>query len=109
MDGREGECTHFVAWNGARAEGCARLRRIVGGLKVERVAVLPALRERGLGRALMAAVEAEARSRGVSRLVLNAQSAVVGFYEKLGWTPVGDEFVEAGIPHRRMEKRIDRE
>ncbi len=106
MDGRDADCTHFVAWNGASAEGCARLRRLPSVLKVERVAVRVEVRSAGLGRALMDAVEAEALRRGAAELVLNAQSTVVGFYEKLGWTALGAEFVEAGIPHRKMEKRL---
>jgi hypothetical protein len=30
--------------------------------------------------------------------------AVIPFYERLGWRAYGPEFVEAGIPHRAMEK-----
>ncbi len=108
LDGRDGECTHFLARDvrGA-AVGCARLRPYGGKLKVERVAVLPELRGSGLGRALMDAVEERARTLRRGSLFLHAQVAVVGFYEKLGWVSVGDVFEEAGIAHRKMEKRLE--
>jgi predicted GNAT family N-acyltransferase len=84
--------------------GTARLRPYGAGAKVERVAVLPEQRGRGLGRALMEAAECAAWQRGCARLVLHAQLPVIPFYERLGWRALGPEFGEAGIPHRRMEK-----
>ena len=30
-----------------------------------------------------------------------------GFYQRLGYTVVGQAFVEVTIPHVRMEKRVD--
>lgn len=35
--------------------------------------------------------------------VLDAQIQAVGFYERLGFAIVSDEFIEAGIPHVTME------
>lgn len=96
---------HFVAFADGRAVGCARLRAYGEAAKVERVAVLPEQRRLGLGRVLMEAAERAAGEMGRSRLVLHAQTAVVPFYERLGWRALGPEFSEAGIRHRRMEKR----
>ena len=95
---------HFVAHEGERALGCARLRWPDEAAKIERVAVLPEARERGLGSALMEAAETAGWRRGAARLRIHAQTAVIPFYERLGWRALGPEFVEAGIPHRRMEK-----
>jgi predicted GNAT family N-acyltransferase len=107
LDGKDGERVHFLARDAAgRAIGCACLRRYGAKHKVERVAVLPELRGSGLGRELMCAVEVHARARGQRELVLHAQSAVVAFYEKLGWQSVGERFFEAGIEHQKMEKRL---
>ena len=36
----------------------------------------------------------------------DAQSAAVSFYEPFGFVPEGDEFLDAGIPHRRMRLRL---
>jgi ElaA protein len=105
LDGKDGERTHFLARDAAgRAIGCACLRPYGAQHKVERVAVLPELRGTGLGAALMRAVEAHARELGARDLVLHAQTAVVAFYEKLGWTSIGARFEEAGIAHQKMGK-----
>jgi predicted GNAT family N-acyltransferase len=95
---------HFVALESRGAVGCARLRACAEGAKLERLAVLPEQRGRGLGRALVEAAERAAWQRGCTCLVLHAQLPVIPFYERLGWRALGPEFSEAGIPHRRMEK-----
>ena len=95
---------HFVACEAGRALGCARLRWLGDAAKIERVAVLPEARGLGLGRVLMEAAETAAWRRGSERLAIHAQTPVIPFYEKLGWRSLGPEFVEAGIPHRKMGK-----
>lgn len=107
-----GGATHFVAYDGDRAVGAARLRPSDGRTaadagdderaKVERVAVRSAERGEGWGARLMDAVEADARDRGFDHLVLHAQTAVEGFYAVRGYERVGEEFEEAGIPHVEM-------
>ena len=63
---------------------------------VENVAVDPAWKGRGLGRRLMAWLEAEGRRRGCSKITLDAyasNSAARAFYERLGYDPRGVHFV----------------
>jgi ElaA protein len=68
LDGKDAERTHFLARDAAgHAIGCACLRPYGAQHKVERVAVLPELRGTGLGRDLMSAVEAHARSAARAR------------------------------------------
>jgi predicted GNAT family N-acyltransferase len=70
--------------------------------KVGRMAVLARWRRCGIGRALLDALLREAVQRGATRAVLHAQVQALGFYARAGFTAVGDEFDEAGIPHRKM-------
>ncbi|MCB1883999.1 MAG: GNAT family N-acetyltransferase [Geminicoccaceae bacterium] len=104
LDGLDADATHLLAlWNDAPV-GTLRWRILEGSgeAKVERVAVLPAERHRGIGQALMrAALDAIAR-KAPRAIRLNAQTHVVGFYEVLGFCPEGPVFEEEGIPHRRM-------
>jgi hypothetical protein len=44
----------------------------------------------------------DALARGQGALQLHAQAQALGFYEALGFEPRGEEFLEAGIPHRLM-------
>ena len=38
--------------------------------------------------------------------VADAQVRAIGFYERLGFRAEGGEFLDAGIPHRRMRLRL---
>jgi len=102
VDGLDPECTHLLCEVEGRPVGTARLRRVQGGGKVERVAVLASERGRGLGRQIMLALHAEAARQGLPQLKLNAQEAVIGFYLDLGYRSVGGRFMEAGISHQAM-------
>jgi GNAT superfamily N-acetyltransferase len=66
--------------------------------------VLPEYRGRGVGRALVARVEAQARSMGVVRLYLYTARAR-GLYEQLGWDSIGED-VQAGAAVAIMAKRV---
>src|SRR5207249_1820093 len=101
MDAHDAVCVHLLAFDAGDAVGTARLRETEGGrVKAERVAVRRSVRRSGIGRALMRALEDEARARGHRELVLNAQVPVIAFYERLGYRVEGPEFLEAGIPPR---------
>ncbi|MFY0545251.1 GNAT family N-acetyltransferase [Brevibacillus sp. H7] len=106
-DGDDPSTLHFVAYAGDKPVGASRLRSYAPGIgKVERVAVLGSERGTGLGRQIMLMMEETARLRGYRKLKLNAQTHAQRFYEKLGYTPVGDVFEEAGIEHIAMEKTL---
>ncbi|WP_129116880.1 GNAT family N-acetyltransferase [Halegenticoccus tardaugens] len=123
-DDHDERAVHFVAYDGGRAVGAARLRRFAGSEggcksgdfgtadrgdvgKVERVAVLPDARGSGWGRRLMEAVERAAADRGVAELTLSSQTHAEAFYRRLGYETVSDVFREAGIPHVKMVKSIE--
>ena len=90
--------------------GSARLLPAPGDVsrQVRQVAVATHARERGIGRALMAALEEIARREGAGELWLNSRASAYGFYERLGFVGEGEEFVSAltGILHRTMRKRL---
>ncbi len=108
FDGLDPECGHFLAEDlQGEPIGAARLRVTDSGLpKAERVAVLESWRGRGVGRALMEALEASAFQQGHATMSLNAQIDVIPFYERLDYVVEGPVFYEADIPHRRMEKGL---
>jgi len=109
-DGLDELAEHFMATRGldpeARALGTARMRVVGDTAKAERVAVLPSARRHGLGRLLMEAIETRARDRSLAKIQLNAQVAVIPFYEKLGYQGEGEIFLEAGIEHLAMSKTL---
>ncbi len=78
--------------------------RLLATGQIGRMAVVPRWRNRGVGRALLSALLAEAEARGIAPF-LNAQHTAVRFYAGFGFEATGPEFLEAGIRHRRMERR----
>ena len=84
--------------------GCARL--LPDG-HIGRMAVLPAWRGRGVGRALLAAAIRLARAQGHAAILLSAQTHAAEFYADAGFTVVGDPYEEAGIPHIAMQKCLN--
>lgn len=110
--GREEQCEHFVATvdhpNGEKVIGTATLfigKDNSGTLKgkVQQVCVDKQLQGEGIGQKLMIAIEARGFGElGLSNLYCHAQLDAMSFYDKLGWEVDGEEFVEAGIAHKRM-------
>jgi predicted GNAT family N-acyltransferase len=99
-DGRDGGAIHLLAYDsGGRAVGTARL--LPDG-RLGRMAVLGPWRGRGAGSALLARAVEIARREGMARIHLSAQSRAEAFYVRHGFVAEGEEFEEAGIPHRRM-------
>ena len=104
VDGRDPDCVHFLASADGEGDlGAARLRVTADGVaKAERVAVRATARGRGVGRALMRALEAEAAAAGHAAVLLGAQAGAIPFYIRLGYAPVGPRFMEADIEHQMM-------
>ncbi|SFG33553.1 Predicted N-acyltransferase, GNAT family [Halopelagius inordinatus] len=106
-DEPDADATHFVAYDDGEVVGAARLREAAPGVgKVERVVVAEARRGEDWGKRVMESVEQTAREEGFDRITLHAQTRVEGFYESLGYESVGEEFVEADIPHVEMRKSL---
>jgi len=105
-DHLDGVAVHLLAEMDGRAVGTLRFYEDDGWLHVGRVAVLRECRGAGVGRVLMERCLAEGRRMGLSHSFLNAQTDKAGFYRRLGYREVGGEFMEAGIPHVRMEREV---
>lgn len=107
VDGRDEQCSHFLALRGGRPLGTARLRITEDGeARAERVAVLEEARGTGLGAAVMLLLESTAQEQGHTKVVLHAQVAVIPFYERLGYVAEGPVFMDCDIPHRAMSKAL---
>ena len=103
-DGIDGECRHAIAEDAqGDAIGCARL--LPDG-HIGRMAVLATWRGRGVGSALLVALVDLARTLGHARVLLNAQTHALPFYARHGFAAFGDEYDDAGIPHRAMAKTL---
>ncbi|MEL0081881.1 MAG: GNAT family N-acetyltransferase [Gammaproteobacteria bacterium] len=110
LDGEDIHCQHLLALDcseqPARPVGTVRLLR---DGRIGRLAVLKGYRRRGVGRQLLLEILQAARQRGHDTLYLHAQSQAQGFYTALGFQVEGDEFLEAGIPHINMVRKLSPE
>ena len=104
MDGRDGDCAHALA-ESASGEPIGTGRLMPDG-RIGRMAVLAPWRGKGVGAAILDALMAEAKRRGFRETYLHAQSHAKDFYGRHGYVAVGEEYLEAGIPHVEMRAML---
>jgi len=87
--------------------GCAMLvEQDPTTVRLRQMAVLNDLQGKGIGKALTIFAENLARDHGYKIINMHARTNVVGFYEKMGYKVIGDEFIEITISHYVMEKEL---
>ncbi len=101
----------LVARQDGRAVGCGAIRLLDGSTaEAKRMYVQPDLRGQGVGRAVLAGLEASAREHGARRLVLETgvhQQEALALYRRAGFTEVGCWGEYATSPSSIcMEKRL---
>lgn len=107
VDGRDAGAVHLLATVGSRAVGTARLLVSGDSGKIGRVCVLAEMRGKGIGALLIeAAVREFAANPAIGKVKLSAQINALSFYERLGFTAEGDEYLDAGIVHRDMFRTL---
>jgi predicted GNAT family N-acyltransferase len=94
---------HFLGLIDGEPAATARICVFGDKAKIQRVVVLKQFRGRSLGRQLMQHLMEFARSKKLApKIVLDAQTYAVAFYESLGFETTGEEFDDAGIAHIHM-------
>jgi len=101
-DGLDPECVHAVAETAD--EGVVGTGRLHPSGKLGRMAVLTPWRGRGAGAAILRRLLEEATRQQLEAVYLHAQVPVLGFYARFGFVAEGEQFDEAGIPHRLMRR-----
>ena len=105
FDGRDQLCSHVLVFDDERPVATGRIDLEKGG-KIGRVAVLQSYRRQGIGKLAMQQLEAVASEAGAERLWFHAQTQAVPFYLSLGYQVCSQEFMEANIPHVKMERAL---
>ncbi len=73
---------------------------------IQRVATLKSARGHGYAQAIVRRMIQEGQKQQFTELVLGAQVTAQGFYRQLGFHPVGDRFMEAGLEHQEMTRQL---
>ena len=105
FDAHEAASIHVLGEVEGQPAAAGRLRLLAENwAKIERIAVRPRWRGRGLGREMVIFLLEEARRRGVRRFRLHAQTHLEEFYAGYGFRREGEDFLECGIPHLLMTR-----
>ena len=109
-DGRDFGSVQVFASKGERIIACLRIYgKEAGVVQIGRVAVIESLRGSGIGRMMMRqAIRYVTENSTDEKIYIEAQTYAIGFYEKLGFKVISDEFLDEGIPHKGMELLIER-
>lgn len=107
LDEFDNTATHFIAYDGEIPIAAARLRFTEDGYgKLERICVLKSQRGKSIGKKIMRKMEEEITNQDFHKAKLNAQAHAQNFYLKLGYEVTSGEFMDAGIPHVTMIKKL---
>ena len=103
----EKDSFHFALREGTELVACLVLKPLDERcIKMRQLAVRESYQGKGVGRELVNYAESFAKGRGNEEIVLHAREMVRGFYEKLGYEAEGDSFIEVGLPHLAMRKKL---
>ena len=103
----EKDSFHLALREGALLLACLVLKPLDERcIKMRQLAVRESSQGKGFGRELVNYAESFAKERGYSEIVLHARETARGFYDKLGYTSEGESFLEVGLPHVAMGKKL---
>ena len=74
--------------------------------KIERVCVLEQWRGKDIGKQTIVAAEQWLKETGVRKIIIKSRDAVVGFYEKLGYTADWNNVHQGFFPEVHTEKQV---
>ena len=103
----EKDSFHLALRMGAELVACLVLKPLDERcIKMRQLAVGKSSQGKGFGRELVNYAHSFAREREYAEIVLHARETARGFYQKLGYEAEGDSFVEVGLLHIAMRKKL---
>ena len=105
----EDQAIHVIAVAGEEVLGVARMHEsAVQQGQVRCVAIATAAQGKGIGKAIMAYLEDQAKAKGWTEIVLEARENAVPFYQAIGYSIVAESYLLFGeIQHYRMKKALN--
>ncbi len=109
-DAHDFNADHVVAFDDRGAcVGTGRIVRVdARTAQVGRMATAIEHRKHGVGAQVLEALERMAALRGLAELYVHAQLPAESFYGNRGYVKEGGVFLEEGVPHVLMRKRLAR-
>ncbi|BBD70912.1 acetyltransferase, GNAT family protein [Nostoc commune NIES-4072] len=106
LDGLDKEAIHIFAIDNNKVFGTLRMTKYLDSLKIARVCVSKQCRNQGIGMKMLEKAIEYAKGKEYHYIIIESQISVINFYKKFGFQTEGEMFMDAGIPHIQMIKRI---
>ena len=98
---------HFAYWHSKLLIASARVILLADKeILVGRIATLKEYRHQGYASQLLRDIEVYFHNIGYEKVLIHSQLNAISFYEKNGYHPEGDPFIEADIEHQLVVKPI---
>lgn len=97
---------HVIVYENSRPVATGRLFKDNETWIIGRISVLKEYRGKHAGKLVVGNLLEKAVELGAAEVNIHAQTHAVNFYEKFGFITYGDTFLEAGIEHISMVKKI---
>ena len=109
VDNKDQKALHIMGMKNGQVVAYTRVFKpgdYFDNVSIGRVVVRQDQRKYGLGKKIMLATMAAIDQRFPNKPIeISAQSYLLRFYTELGFSAFGEEYLEDGIPHRRMLKK----
>ncbi len=93
---------HFNVYKNDICISTARVIIDINSAKIQRVCVLKDYRGSGIGLFIMLKLHKYLIQKNIIKATLSSQNHAIGFYKKLGYSEIGNSYLEAGIIHKKM-------
>ena len=103
FNGKDADCIHLAVYESGIPVACGSINVTDEHFILTRVCTLSSHRGQGLASGIVDTLIESCVQMGGTTQRVNSQVTAKGFYEKLGFIAVGDEYDIAGIPHVLME------
>lgn len=108
FDEYDSTAKHIAIYDGTIPVATGRIiKESDRNFKIGRIAVKKEYRHKKVGRLLVENLISQAKNLGAKAILVEAQTRVKGFYEKLGFSVCGTEYFDGRIPHISMKMEID--
>ncbi len=106
LDEYDDTAYHCVIYVDEIPIACGRMNIINDGAKICRIAVIKGSRRSSYATELCKHFISIAQQKGAKYVYLHAQIYITDLYKKIGFASEGKSFIEEGIPHVRMIKKL---
>jgi len=101
------QAMHLMIYVDEQPAACGRVWHDGKSYRIGRLAVRPMYRGQKLGDLAVRLMLFKATNMGAEQIDISAQTYIMPLYKKFGFVQHGKEYMEAGIPHKRMTVKTD--